>query len=520
MQTNQIPSDKLSFRISEKQWTVFFLILLVGNGILPQIIPGSLVSPLFMGIELAMIPFALFFFPVERQIKTFMAFAFLGYEYPLILGAVLFLFALAAKTWVNGNMKFHRPMGIFLLIILYSLFLFVLNAWHFVSFSGLIFWSMTFLGPFILLLYFSQFRLTHSASENLFNFFKRCVTIQFPILILQALNMKTLIPGDWAGGSMLDAHNCGVFIGLYCFTLILPKITGKAPTPGWLSWSLLKKIIPALFFLLLTDAKTVYLVQALGFLLFLLLILAKSLKHKYAYLPKIKIARYATLGLSALMLLPILGQAYVRFAMNNPEADLYEIVGNYLLDDFHAFGEDHISNQKAVLYNRVFSVMKSDDEWLWWIGTGPGTFGSRAANTLAYDVLYKESQKIPPIIPPVSSPWTKKYLGDLMTKELVEIVLFRSAVLASPVSGIVALKAELGWLGLFLFLFFVIAIASRLIPGKGNPTQQFSSQLAGIFWLMIPLLMVFDNYQEKPIITFPLILLTAVTLQSSVPKKS
>lgn len=519
MRSEQTLIQPPRFKISEKQWEVFMLTLMVLNGILPQIIPGFLVSPLFMGLEMVLMPFALLFFPIERQIKIFLTFAFLGYEYPLILGSIFFLLAFGAKVWKSNKMIVTRPLLFILGIVFYSILLFIVNAYNFFSFSGLMFWAMTFLGPFVLLLYMTQFRLAETVQDTIFGFFKKSIVIQFPILLAQALNMKTIIPGDWAGGSMLDAHNCGIFIGLYALHLILPKISSSATSAGWFSWSFLKKAIPTLCFLLLTDAKTVYFLLVISFLLFLLIILVKSFYKKYSFLPKGKIALYTLTGLFSLMLLPYLGQAYVRFAMNNPEADVYEIVGNYLLDDYHSFSEDHISNQKAVLYKRVFSSMRQEEELLWWVGTGPGTFGSRAANTLAYDVLYKETQKIPSFIPPVSSPWTRKYLGDLMTQDLVEIVLFRSAVLASPVSGIVALKAELGWPGFILFLLAILAFSFSLIPGKGNFLNRANSQMISIYWLLLPLLMIFDNYQEKPVITFPLILLTAVLLQSSYPGK-
>lgn len=515
MQENSGIFEKLKFQVTEKQWEVFLLFLMIGNGILPQIIPGSIVSPFFMGLEFALIPFALLFFSIHRQAKTLLAFAFLGYEYPLILAASLFILALSAKIWRTQKFTITKPLLLYLLLIIYAFTLFIFTSFVFVSFSGLIFWIFTFLGPVILLLYLIQFTYSAEISEGILRFFTRSIVIQFPIILLQAINMRTIIPGDWAGGSMLDAHNCGIFIGLYGLILILPKITLRTKTTSWLNFSFLKRAVPALFFLLITDSKTIYLIVLVSLLLFLLITLIKFIPKKRVQLNRKRISFYFLVGLSSFMLLPVLAQSYIRFALDNPEADIYEVIGNYFQDDDKEFTADFISNQKAVLYKRVFSQMKKEEELLWWVGTGPGSFSSRAANTLAYDVLFKESQKIPSFIPPVSSPWTRKYLSDLMTAELVEIILFHSTFLAAPSSGIVAIKAELGWPGFVLFLLFTVFMAASLIPGKGNEFLQIHSQAIAIFWIMFPLLMIFDNYQEKPVISFPLMILTAVLLKTS-----
>jgi hypothetical protein len=128
--------------------------------------------------------------------------------------------------------------------------------------------------------------------------------------------------------------------------------------------------------------------------------------------------------------------------------------------------------------------------------------------------MYKESQKIPSFIPPVSSPWTRKHLGDLMTSELAEMITFHSTFLAAPVSGIVALKAELGWPGLILFCLFTFSMAISLLPSFSTSNFIEARQTIAIFWIVFPLLMLFDNYQEKPVITFPLMILSAVLLKT------
>jgi hypothetical protein len=494
--------------ISQKYLEYFFLAGMILNGILPQIIPGSFVSPLFMGMELILIPWALLFFPISKQVITLIAFAFLGYEYPLILATLLFIPAFVIKAWKAKKLIITRPLLLFILLIIYALLIFILNSYLFISFSGLFFWILTFIGPIILLFYLLQFKFTQDETNGILHFFKKSILIQFPIILAQAVIMKSIIPGDWAGGSMLDAHNCGIFIALYGLTLILPGLTQKGKPFPLSSVYFLKKALPALFFLLITDAKTIYLVVLVSLLIFLLFTWLKNTFSKTLILSSRKVFAYLTLLVFSFLLIPILAQAYVRFALDNSEADLTEVVGAYLFDEENTF------NQKAVWYKRVFSEMKREDERLWWTGTGPGNFGSRAANTLAYDVMYKESQKIPSFIPPVSSPWTRKHLGDLMTSELAEMITFHSTFLAAPVSGIVALKAELGWPGLILFCLFTFSMAISLLPSFSTSNFIEARQTIAIFWIIFPLLMLFDNYQEKPVITFPLMILSAVLLKT------
>jgi uncharacterized membrane protein len=52
------------------------------------------------------------------------------------------------------------------------------------------------------------------------------------------------------------------------------------------------------------------------------------------------------------------------------------------------------------------------------------------------------------------------------------------------------------------------------VPGAYTRELRKYYQPMAIFWILFPLLMLFDNYQEKPIITFPLVILSAVLLKT------
>ncbi|UBZ11055.1 hypothetical protein LDL79_02795 [Leeuwenhoekiella palythoae] len=103
-------------------------------------------------------------------------------------------------------------------------------------------------------------------------------------------------------------------------------------------------------------------------------------------------------------------------------------------------------------------------------GTGPGTNGTRAANALAYDVMYKKDNtvQLPGFIPPSSSRFTKDYISGLFTEEYAESSNFRSAVLGNPFNSICALFVEFGIVGFFLFFLFLFQCIKNSIQLKNN----------------------------------------------------
>ena len=177
-----------------------------------------------------------------------------------------------------------------------------------------------------------------------------------------------------------------------------------------------------------------------------------------------------------------------------------------------------VVNAKAVLYQRTYKQWYKDDKLSWFFGAGPGRFNGRASNMLAYDVLYKEKGqfKLPKKIPPYSSYWVKKYMGDLWTKESAEAIQWSSANLSFPFAGLIAIKGEMGVIGLILFILFVIANTYALNK-KLQTIPELNIQrwiiVLSIFWTSLPLLMIIDNIQEKPQIMLPMLLLTTIILK-------
>lgn len=501
-------------KISDAKVMIFFIVLLVVNGIAPLFLSKGIVGAVIMPIELLLVP-VLLFMPLRIQITGLLTFSFLGHEYPLILSAFLFLFLFLLKSDSVNRMRLNKPAVLLLIIIFYALFLFLINIPIFVSVPGLVFWLMTFGGPVFCFFYLQQFNYTTEDTQQIVNFLIRIIRLQFWIIVAQALINRTLTPGDWAGGTMNNAHDSGIYISLYCLSLVLPIILEPGKRIPWLSFSFWGHLLIALAFTILTDSKTLNALLLLALSLLFIFMLFTHLFYAYKHISKRKIVLNILILLLSAWVLPQAIQSYLRQTLMDDTIQLDEMLYSYMLDPNAPF------NQKAKLYNRAFVEMQKEDPWLWWIGTGPGTFASKASNTLAYDVMYKENQKIPEFIPAISSPWTKRYMSDLMTKEFTEQIQFISALLSLPTSGIVSLKFELGWPGLLLY-FTCIFIQVVLLIHAGNKHDSKIRNwiwIWALFWLLFSLMMFFDNYQEQPVIAYPLMMLSAFFVNANPSKQ-
>jgi hypothetical protein len=499
-------------QVSDVKIMRFYIVLLLINGIAPWVLPWSLVSAAVMGLELLLLP-VLFFLPLRIQIAGLLTFSFLGHDYPLILSAFLFLFVFLVKSASGNRIRLNTPAVILCIIILYALILFMINIPIFVSVPGLIFWLMTFGGPVFCYFYFLQFDYSAGDVRKLVDFLIRIIRLQFWVIMIQAVFNRSLVPGDWAGGTMNDAHDSGLYVSLYLLSLVLPALLEPGKRIPWFSFSFWSHLLIAFAFTIMTDSKTMNALLIIALALLFLFMLIIRIFYFYRQISKGKMVFGLLIVMLGVLILPQLAQSYIRVVLKDDSIDLGEMLYSYTLDNNSQF------NQKAKLYDRAFVQMQKDDPMLWWIGTGPGTFASRASNTLAYDVMYKEDQKIPGFIPAISSPWTRKDMADLMTKEVADWVQFVSAFLSFPFSGIVSMKFELGWIGLLLYLASIWIHVVLLIHAgnRHEDTVRNWIWIWAVLWLLFPFMMFFDNYQEQPAIVYPLMILAAVFLKAKSP---
>ncbi len=91
-------------------------------------------------------------------------------------------------------------------------------------------------------------------------------------------------------------------------------------------------------------------------------------------------------------------------------------------------------------------------------GTGPGTVGTRAANSRAYDTLYKDRVRLGSSVPAMTSEPARRFFVDLYAEKFVTTLRWASATLASPFSSLISLLVETGVLGSALFAAVLLRI--------------------------------------------------------------
>lgn len=183
-------------------------------------------------------------------------------------------------------------------------------------------------------------------------------------------------------------------------------------------------------------------------------------------------------------------------------------------ETLHQYTQNNRLNYKYQLYQRVFKDMLFNEGVLTWLaGIGPGTFNSRASNSRAHDTLYKKVDSLAhQFIPPHSSEFTERYLADLWTKDIATTARNRFSLLSYPFAGIASVEAELGLLGLFIFLIFCSVVVYYLLNRILSDENVAVNFILASWWVFLVLMMVLDNIQEMPQYVFPLYMLTAVSL--------
>lgn len=91
-------------------------------------------------------------------------------------------------------------------------------------------------------------------------------------------------------------------------------------------------------------------------------------------------------------------------------------------------------------------------------GYGLGQYGSRFANAFAYDAMWRADNTVNNFISSMFSaasvPEYVRYIS-YYSKEFVDAIAWRSAVLSYPFNSFIALIAEIGLMGVFLFAYIV-----------------------------------------------------------------
>lgn len=319
------------------------------------------------------------------------------------------------------------------------------------------------------------------------NFFKQIIWIQVILALIQILRYASFISGDYVFGSLKDAHKLGLYFTVFVFVYLFENR------------SIHRKIIAAavlLFAAYMTDAKAITLI-------FLAVIPFYGVINR-KYIKRMLIRRiYSVIKLLFILALLL---CIVILVLN-----FYTI--NSIFHQYASIYWDSNIFGKFIFMERVFIEMLNSYPMEWLFGTGPGTLGTRSSNIVAYDTLYKPiNYNFESIFPAFSSFWTRKYLGDLWTKDIHDQIGGFSAILVYPFNGISSVKGELGLIGALIFFFFFFSISRKILTSYKKEDSSFDSTILSYFFFVFPFLMILDNYQEMPQIIVPMILYSAVIL--------
>ena len=481
---------KLLFNIKYENLFIIFvffygiIIILLGKKYL-----NLNVLKLMIPIEIILILYSVSFCSRITQIKTILALSFIGIDYALMLTPLIFIPLTLVSYRKHSLLKSGKTQLLALFFVIYGGILYIVNI--FTEFSPLsyIFWIFTFASGIILFIYYSQFKYNISQVEDIFKFFYKLLCIELILIALQMLILNKFKPGDWATGSFGNAHYVGFHLTIMLFFLFSLFFLCKSSSTIFFKFKRSLLILLILIFVLLTDSKIIYVCFFLGFILFLLIIISlKSIKLNIIPINQNKIYFLLIIFVIMLLFIPNFFSYYYKFTKNK-SLDFNHILKTYKYE------------HKAIFYRRIFSHFPKTYGYLRWIiGTGPGTLGSRASNSLAYDTLYKKRKRLPSFIPPHTSKWSKKYLVDLWQKEYAEGIWEKSSILAMPFCGVCSIKGELGFIGLIIFLLLYISIIWNLIK-KINFNYAINNNILSwlitfsICWTTIILLIIFDNFQ-------------------------
>lgn len=163
-----------------------------------------------------------------------------------------------------------------------------------------------------------------------------------------------------------------------------------------------------------------------------------------------------------------------------------------LIDEYNieSYLYDQSRNKKVQAYITTFNNLDNLEKV---IGIGCGRYGSKVANALASEVMYKGdySIELPNFIKRrVNNKYF--YIASMFTEEFHTRMQGHSGILSYPMSNYITIFGEQGVLGLLFILIFFISNIYTSMKIKNNSIGMACSILI-IFTLII---MVFDNFLE------------------------
>jgi hypothetical protein len=453
--------ERTPFILDLKQ---YLLLLLVLAGYLTYALSGSVL--IITCIQLLLILRALFFnIRPESRVVNIIAALFMGAEVGLFMFSSLYVLSCFRRGVIS---ILHKRSVVILVLAIYSFCIFLINSLSEFLPINYFLWLMIFFGPYTMYYFTLEIDMSLFELSRVKIFLFKLILLQILLLLFQGWSAGGGAPGDWAIGTLLDAHKLGfvfMFGVVYSFFRFLKK-------------RLMRDFIA--FFVMaislyMCDAKAVL---SSGILAGIILTILSVLN--------VKIARDILNKVLAVYILLILTLILITYPFFDTLSNVW---GEF--SDIYLYGT--YSSSKYQMYAKVWGDMFYSNPFLWLFGVGPGELASKASNMLSADVLWKQEGGLASLLPTSSSSWTRHYMDGLFGYEVVSRIPHVSSVLVYPFAGFISIKAELGLIGLFLFCYMNVNLLGRGAKGADvclNKTLVF-------FGITLLVSLLFDNYHEQ-----------------------
>lgn len=455
---------------------------------------------------------------VANQLKCIIGLSFLGIEPIMFILPVIYLPKILNYFIIKKNIFRYKKWSA-LIIGFFGLEILQISISNIFDFSlfTIIFWFVIFGFSCLLFVFFAEKEYSEDVVLDVFRFFKRLIQIQIVVLLVQFLFHRRVLPGDDWNGTFLDADKSGFYLLLLFLFYFAPPLLNKGRSfARYLSIKRIMYFLLLLAFLIMCDSKIKNMLVLSGLFLISVVIAVPFLIKKRSFVSYRKSVIFIVIFLFSFSVIFSAATAYLRY-ISPASTSLLSVVKKYTYAPPDPEKARMGINGKYLLYKKVYFDLFVDSPVKWFWGEGPGKFGSRTSNMMAYDLLFKyEDQfKLPEFIHPYSSPLAQKYMEGMWTKEKAEFVKYISSNLSIPFAGLVTIKGEMGILGVIYFLIIILFLSIYLLNFKGeqrNPDLNDWALVLSIFWISLPVQMLVDNIQEKPQIMYPMFLLTAIIL--------
>lgn len=397
----------------------------------------------------------------------------------LVIAIINFLFKIIRKKVdiyvIIDDLKKDKYLHVFLGVVLISAIISIIS-------TNIILNSAIYITYLIgMLMIFEISKSAQYSFKNLLRYMNQIFLIQFIITIIHGIqqfkNIGNIASGDHYTGTFSNAH---VFCAwLICYLILLIKdnryeirvffkeiIKYKKISINKKRLLDIIKILTSLLLIYLSDGKHLWIAFLLCVVVWNILNVIKS-AVKYSVIIS---GIFILIGLFIVTNMTNISgfQEWISDKSNYITMYIYEEPFN---TKFQYFNETLNKNMKGSNF---------------FIGIGPGQYGSRVANLRAYEHMVKEDG-LAKVIAKVLPPYVSKEYEDQASKyneEFVAMIPYMSAVLAYPFSSIVALFAELGIFGYMAYLAFL------------NSKTKKNTKLSSLITLFFLFLMVFDSYME------------------------